>query len=321
MTFLQSAIIMDEPSFPLLCTRGRYQFDVPLKALTWFSVGGPAEIIYKPKDSEDLADFLKKNANTYKYPVFVLGAGSNIIVRDGGVKGVVIRLVGASFASIHIEGDVVEVGAGVLDRTLALTCQSYGLGGLEFFIGVPGTIGGALAMNAGAYAAETKDRLSWAEAVSPDGQIHRLTPEEMGFAYRTCAIPSDWIFTRAAFQTTKEDPSVIQGRMTDILARRQATQPVKGRTGGSTFKNPHDEETYLADPTKKRAWQLIDAAGCRGMVHGDAMMSELHCNFMMNMGNANARELEELGEQVKKSVFDTTGETLFWEIRCVGETA
>jgi len=313
-----SSVDFDAPDLPIV--RGRYHFDASLKNLTWFSVGGAADILFKPKDTEDLSDFLKTNTKDHQYPVFVLGAGSNIIVRDGGVRGVVIRLAGSSFSGIHIEDNIIEVGAGALDRTVSLTCQSHGLGGLEFFIGIPGTIGGALAMNAGAYGFETKDRLLWAEAISPDGQIHRLTPKDMGFSYRHCSIPKDWIFTKAAFLADKEDPSVIQDRLTDILARRQATQPVKGRTGGSTFKNP-SQDVSDSSVSQARAWELIDAAGCRGMMVGDAMMSELHCNFMMNLGNASAQDLEELGERVRRSVFDTTGVQLSWEILRVGEVS
>ncbi|MBX9977780.1 MAG: UDP-N-acetylmuramate dehydrogenase [Alphaproteobacteria bacterium] len=293
--------------------RGRYQLNIPLKKLTWFAVGGPAEILFKPKDLDDLIFFLKENALRSAHgketlPIFTLGAGSNIIVRDNGIKGVTLRLTG-DFSEIQIRDNIVEVGSGCLDRTLALTCQSHGLGGLEFFIGIPGTIGGALAMNAGAYGSETKDRLLWAEAIAPDGTLHRLSPDDMEFRYRHCSIPKDWIFVKAAFYTTPTPPEEIQRTLHTILERRQETQPVKGRTGGSTFKNP----------IPQAAWELIDQAGCRGMMVGDAMMSEKHCNFMLNLGNASAKNLEDLGEKVRHDVLKNTGIDLVWEILRVGE--
>ncbi len=294
----------DTLSFDLPKVRGRYQYDVLLKSLTWFSVGGPASILFKPKDLDDLIFFLKSNT----LPIFTLGAGSNIIIRDGGIRGITLRLIG-DFSQIVVKDHIVEVGAGCLDRTLALTCQSHGLSGLEFFISIPGTIGGALAMNAGAYGVETKDRLLWAEAVTPNGEIHRLSADEMGFGYRKCSVPKDWIFTKAAFYTTQAPQEEIQRRMQDILERRQETQPVKGRTGGSTFKNPENDS----------AWKLIDEAGCRGLMQGDAVISEKHCNFMMNLGNASAKDLEDLGDKVRQRVLETSGVTLDWEILRVGE--
>lgn len=284
--------------------RGRYLFEADLSKLTWFGVGGPAEILFKPKDLRDLCEFLSVNT----HPVFTLGAGSNIIVRDGGIKGVTIRLTGP-FAEIKIDGEFIEVGAGCLDRTVAMTCQQQGLSGLEFFISVPGTIGGALRMNAGAYGYETKDRLVWAEAVRPDGEVVQISASEMGMSYRHCGVPDDWIFTRALFHCERDTPENIQARLQDILEKRQATQPTKGRTGGSTFKNP--------GPLS--AWKLIDEAGCRGMTLGDAIMSEKHCNFMLNMGNASAQDLEDLGERVRKTVKESTGVELQWEIKRVGE--
>ncbi len=302
MSLFAESLLDPLPSLPRV--RGQYQFHSPLRNLTWFAVGGPAEILFKPKDLDDLVSFLKQNT----LPLFVLGAGSNIIVRDGGIKGVTIRLT-KDFVKIQVKESVVEVGAGCLDRTLALTCQSYGLGGLEFFIGIPGTVGGALAMNAGAYGVETKDRLLWVEAVSFDGEVHRLAPDEMGFGYRKCSIPKDWIFTKAAFCVTPTPLEQIQRTMHAILERRQETQPVKGRTGGSTFKNPRDHS----------AWKLIDEAGCRCMMNGDAVISEKHCNFMLNLGNASAKDLEELGERVRQSVLEKSGVDLEWEILRVGE--
>jgi UDP-N-acetylmuramate dehydrogenase len=284
--------------------RGRYVRHAPLALLTWFGVGGCADILFKPKDADDLADFLKQNT----LPVWTLGAGSNVIIRDGGVRGVTIRL-GSPFAKIKVEGSEVEVGAGCLDRTMALTCAEHGLSGLEFLISIPGTIGGALRMNAGAYGVETKDRLLWAEAITPCGELVRLTPLEMSMTYRHCAIDPTWIFTRACFVCEKKDSHVIEKRLTEILEMRQATQPVKGRTGGSTFKNP----------ASHKAWELIDQAGCRGMRIGDAVMSEKHCNFMMNEGQASAKDLETLGEQVRTQVLTKTGISLEWEIKRLGE--
>ena len=292
-----------DPTFPLV--RGRYQRDSLLKNLTWFAVGGAADILFKPKDVDDLVFFLKNNTS----PVFTLGAGSNIIVRDGGIRGVTLRLSG-DFTKIQIhDNHTVEVGAGCLDRTLALTCQSHGLSGLEFFIGIPGTIGGALAMNAGAYGFETCDSLLWAEVVMPTGEILRLHPKEMRYSYRSCGLPKDWIFTKACFQVTASSPLSIQQTMQDILTKRQETQPTKGRTGGSTFKNP----------TNHSAWKLIHEAGCRGMIVGDAMISEKHCNFMLNLGNASSKDLETLGEKVRQEVLQHSDISLEWEILRVGE--
>lgn len=291
-------------SSALPSVRGRYIYNAPLAPLTWFQVGGCADVLFKPKDRDDLAHFLKQNT----LPVWTLGAGSNVIIRDGGVRGVTLR-VGSPFAHIHIEGNEVEVGAGCLDRTLALTCVQQGLGGLEFFISIPGTIGGALRMNAGAYGIETKDYLMWAEALTPSGECVRLTPSEMNMTYRHTSIDPTWIFTKARFRCEREDPLVIQKRLDEILAMRQATQPTKGRTGGSTFKNP----------LPQRAWELIDQTGCRGMRVGDAVMSEKHCNFMLNEGSASAKDLEELGEHVRAQVLAQTGTTLEWEIKRLGE--
>lgn len=284
--------------------RGRYQFETPLSKLTWFGVGGNADVLFKPKDLRDLCEFLSTNT----FPLFTLGAGSNIIVRDGGIRGITLRLTGP-FADIKIDGDFVEVGAGCLDRTLAMTCQQYGLTGLESFISIPGTIGGALRMNAGAYGFETKDRLIWAEAVKPNGEVVQIPASDMGMSYRHCSIPEDWIFTRTLFQCDHDTPENIQTRLQEILETRQASQPTKGRTGGSTFKNPEPHS----------AWKLIDEAGCRGMTVGDATMSEKHCNFMMNMGNATAKNLEELGERVRTKVLEITGVALTWEIKRIGE--
>lgn len=293
--------------FELPLVRGRYQFHTPLKNFTWFAVGGPTDVLFKPKDVDDLILFLKHNTA----PLFTLGAGSNIIMRDGGIRGVVLRLSG-DFSAIHIQDDhTVEVGAGCLDRTFALTCQSHGLSGMEFFISIPGTIGGALAMNAGAYGHETCDHLLWAEVVTSKGELLRLHPKEMGYSYRHCGLPKDWIFTKACFQVTPSLPTSIQQTMQDILIRRQETQPTKGRTGGSTFKNPTDYS----------AWKLIDEAGCRGMMVGDAMMSEKHCNFMLNLGNASSHDLEALGEKVRQEVLQHSGISLDWEILRVGEKA
>lgn len=285
--------------------RGRYHEHAPLKNMTWFAVGGPAELLFKPKDISDLGVFLKK-ASTL--PLTILGAGSNVIVRDGGISGITLKL-GRGFSTLDVYDRHIEVGAGCLDRTLALTCQAHGLSGLEFLIGIPGSVGGALAMNAGAHGVETADRLLWAEAYAPDGSYHRLLPQDIGFDYRTCRIPNGWIFTKAALRVSPSTPERVEKRLRDILQDRQNAQPTHGKTGGSTFKNPQS----------RSAWKLIDEAGCRGMTEGGAMISEKHCNFMLNLGHACAQDLETLGENVRKKVLHTSGIDLIWEIKRLGQ--
>ena len=288
--------------------RGGYTENVALHRVTWFRVGGPAEILFRPADDADLAGFLA--AKPADVPVTVVGIGSNLLVRDGGVAGVVIRL-GRGFAAITIDGARVEAGAMALDYTVARTAGEAGLAGLEFLSGVPGTIGGNLRMNAGAFGSDTAAVVTGARAFDPAGREHHLGPDDLGFAYRHSAVPEDWIFTAAILQGGPGDKDAIAARMAEIAAEREASQPMRVRTGGSTFRNPPGAS----------AWELIDQAGCRGLQHGGAMVSEKHCNFLINTGMATAADLEALGEEVRRRVAETTGVTLEWEIRRVGRHA
>jgi UDP-N-acetylmuramate dehydrogenase len=285
--------------------RGRLVAEAPLAANTWFRVGGPAEVLFRPLDMADLTDFLA--AKPADVPVTVIGVASNLLVRDGGVPGVVIRL-GRPFADVAVKGDQVYAGAGALDANVAESCAQAGLGGLEFLSGVPGTIGGALRMNAGAYGAEIKDVLSGAAVIDGSGHHLVVTPDELDLSYRHCGAPEDWVFLHATLKGVPDDPAVVAARIADIQAQRQATQPIRTRTGGSTFANPPGH----------KAWQLIDQAGCRGLVRGDAQVSELHTNFLINRGHATAADIEGLGEEVRRRVFETSGITLEWEIRRIG---
>lgn len=290
----------------LPAVRGRLSAAAPLADITWFRVGGPAEAMFRPADRDDLVAFLKtKPADV---PVTVLGVGSNTLVRDGGINGVVVRL-GRGFVEIDAEADdEILAGAGALDVNVAQTAQMHGIAGLEFLRGIPGTVGGGLRMNAGAYGTEFKDVLVWAEAIDPAGNLHRLSPAEMGFSYRHCDVPDDWIFVAARLKGRPGDKAEIQARMDEIQAAREGSQPIRSRTGGSTFANPEGH----------KAWQLIDAAGCRGLVVGDAQVSEQHCNFLINRGNATAADLETLGETVREKVKASSGVSLRWEIKRIG---
>lgn len=288
--------------------RGRYSEDAALHRITWFRVGGAAEVLYRPIDQADLADFLKRAPGDV--PIMTLGVGSNMLVRDGGVEGVVIRL-GRGFAGIAIDGDRVTVGAMALDLSTAKAAAKAGIAGLEFLSGVPGTIGGALRMNAGAYGSDMAAVLVEATALDRDGGCHRLTLDDMAFSYRRSAIPTDWIFTSATLQGVSGDGEEIAARMSEIATTREESQPIRSRTGGSTFKNPQGA----------RAWKLIAAAGCRGLRRGGAMVSEKHCNFLINTGTASAADIEGLGEEVRRRVAETSGITLEWEIKRVGRHA
>lgn len=287
--------------------RGRVQANAPLGPTTWFRVGGPAEWLVRPADLDDLLLLLRDAPPAL--PVTVIGAASNLIVRDGGVRGIVLRL-GGGFARITRDGEALIAGAGALDATVAERAAAEGLAGLEFLCGIPGTIGGAVAMNAGAYGSEIKDVLDWAEVATPSGLL-RLSAADLGFAYRHAVLPPGGVVVRARLRATPDDPAAIAARMAAIRARREATQPVRARTGGSTFQNP---------PGAK-AWQLIEAAGCRGLVRGGAMVSEKHCNFLLNTGGATAADLEALGEEVRARVLAHSGIALEWEIRRIGEAA
>lgn len=290
----------------LPAVRGRLSAQAGLAEITWFRVGGPAEVMFRPADRDDLIAFLK--ARPADVPVTVLGVGSNTLVRDGGVAGVVVRL-GRGFVEIAADGDQIVAGAGALDVNVAQTAQMHGIAGLEFLRGIPGTIGGGLRMNAGAYGTEFKDVLVWAEAVDLQGNLHRLLPADMKFGYRHSGVPDDWIFLGCCLRGRPGDKIEIQTRMDEIQAAREASQPIRTRTGGSTFANPEGH----------KAWQLIDAAGCRGLVVGDAQVSEQHCNFLINRGQATAADLETLGETVRQKVKASSGIELRWEIKRIGQ--
>lgn len=295
--------------------RGSITADAPLAPYTWFRVGGPAEALFLPADVEDLAAFLKDLPADI--PVTVIGVGSNLIVRDGGVRGVVIRLAGRAFGDIAVlPGDRIRAGAAAPDMQVALAAARAGLAGLEFLRGIPGSVGGALRMNAGAYGGEVKDVVVCAEAVRRTGERVRLGAQELGFAYRSCAAPQDLIFLAAEFQARPGERAMIEARMADIMAKREASQPIRERTGGSTFKNPDPQLSG-----GRRSWELIDAAGFRGRRLGGAQFSPLHCNFLINTGAATADDLETLGEDAIAAVRQQTGVTLQWEIKRIGERA
>lgn len=312
--------------------RGNYREGASLKATNWFGVGGAAEVLFKPADAQDLADFMRGCAADI--PITVIGVGSNLIVRDGGLDGVVIRL-GRGFTEIAVEDGIVSAGAAALDVHVARMAADHHRGGLEFLSGIPGTIGGALAMNGGAYGREVKDALIEAELVLRDGEIVRMNADALAFTYRHARFPEGAIFTRAWFNTEPGDGTAILAQMEAINRKRAETQPIRERTGGSTFKNPdcpppdlpphagggRKEEfpPHAGGGTILKAWQLIDAAGCRGLRVGAAQMSELHCNFMINTGDATAADLETLGEQVRVRVLDKTGIQLEWEIKRIGK--
>jgi UDP-N-acetylmuramate dehydrogenase len=286
--------------------RGRVQPQALLGPLTWFRVGGPAEWLVRPADVDDLLLLLRDLPDAV--PLTVVGAASNLIVRDGGVRGVVLRLAGRGFAGIEATADGIVAGAGALDVTVAEHAAAAGRAGLEFLCGIPGTIGGAVAMNAGAYGTEVKDCLDWAEVATPGGLL-RLSASDFGFAYRKTVLPPRGVVVRACFRAPAGDPAAIAARMAEIRAAREAAQPVRARTGGSTFKNP---------PGAK-AWELVDAAGCRGLTRGGAQVSAKHTNFLLNAGGATAADIEGLGEEVRARVKAMSGVELEWEIKRIGE--
>ncbi len=292
----------------LPAVRGSYEEAVSLADMTWFRVGGVAEVLYRPADVEDLAEFLE--AWPSDIPLTVIGVGSNLLVRDGGLPGVVVRL-GRAFARIETAGAEVVAGAAAPDMAIALAARDAGIGGLEFLRGVPGTLGGALRMNAGAYGREIADVLVCVEALDARGEMHRALAGDLDLSYRHSSAPADWIFVRARLRGRAEARDVVAERMARVKEAREASQPTRARTGGSTFKNP---------PGAK-AWELIDAAGCRGLRHGGARVSEQHCNFLINEGGASAQDLETLGEEVRCRVLEATGLLLEWEIRRLGVPA
>lgn len=289
--------------------RGRLKAGAPLAQVTWFRVGGPAELLFKPADEDDLSLFMK--ARPREIPLTVIGVGSNLLVRDGGVPGFVVKL-GPAFAAIGVEdGQRIRVGAATLDQTLAEAARAHEIAGLEFLSGIPGTIGGALCMNAGAFGAEMKDAVVEVRAMDPDGRVHLLAPAEMGFSYRHTGLPEGWLFLEALLQGRPGEKDAIAARMAEIRTAREASQPIRGRTGGSTFANPPGHS----------AWKLIDEAGCRGLTLGGAAVSEKHCNFLLNAEEASAADIEALGEEIRRRVKASSGIDLEWEIRRIGIVA
>ncbi len=289
--------------------RGRLLANELLAPLTWFRVGGPAQVLFTPADPDDLASFLKRLPA--ELPVYVIGVGSNLIVRDGGVPGVVIRLAARAFGDVKAEGDIVTAGTAALDKRVAEAAAAATLSGLEFLFGIPGTIGGALRMNAGANGGETKDVLIEATALDRQGNTHRFSNADMKFSYRSSGTDPALIFTSARFRGTPSTTEAIRARMAEVQAHRETAQPIREKTGGSTFKNPPGHS----------AWKLIDAAGCRGLKVGGAQVSEMHCNFLINTGTATGRDIEMLGETVRERVKANSGIELQWEIKRIGINA
>jgi UDP-N-acetylmuramate dehydrogenase len=288
--------------------RGRLLANQSLAELTWFRVGGPAQVLFTPMDEDDLAYFLEHLPA--ELSVYVVGVGSNLIVRDGGMPGVVIRLSPRGFGEIRAEGDVVSAGAAALDKRVAEAAAEAGISGLEFFFGIPGTIGGALRMNAGANGAETRDVLIEASGVSRDGRKLGFTNADMKFAYRNSGVDPSILFTSARFRGSVAAPGTIRARMNEVQTHRETAQPIREKTGGSTFQNPPGQS----------AWKLIDAAGCRGLRVGGAQVSEMHCNFLINTGQATGHDIETLGETVRARVKENCGIELHWEIKRIGIT-
>lgn len=286
--------------------RGRLLANQSLAELTWFRVGGPAQMLFTPADEDDLAYFLARLPSDI--PVYVVGVGSNLIVRDGGIAGVVIRLAPRAFGEANASGDIVAAGAAALDKRVAEVAASANIGGLEFYFGIPGTIGGALRMNAGANGGETKDVLIEARGVGRDGTKHAFSNADMKFVYRNSGVDPSIIFTSARFRGEIKDAEAIRARMAEVQSHRETAQPIREKTGGSTFKNPPGHS----------AWKLVDAAGCRGLRVGGAEVSEMHCNFLINTGDATAHDIETLGETVRERVKANSGIELHWEIKRIG---
>jgi UDP-N-acetylmuramate dehydrogenase len=286
--------------------RGRLLANQSLAELTWFRVGGPAQVLFTPADESDLAYFLKHLPGDI--PVYVIGVGSNLIVRDGGISGVVIRLSPRAFGETSVDGDIVAAGAAALDKRVAETAAAANLAGLEFYFGIPGTIGGALRMNAGANGAETKDVLFEATGIDRKGNVHTFSNADMKFAYRNSGVDPSITFTSGRFRGRAAAPEAIRARMNEVQTHRETAQPIREKTGGSTFQNPPGNS----------AWKLIDAAGCRGLRVGGAQVSDMHCNFLINTGNASAHDIEALGETVRDRVKQNSGIELHWEIKRIG---
>jgi UDP-N-acetylmuramate dehydrogenase len=285
--------------------RGTVVREAPLKELVWFRAGGPAEVLFRPADVKDLADFLA--ARPAGLCVQVIGVGSNLLIRDGGFPGAVVRLP-AGFGKVETDGTRLRAGAAALDANVAKAAAEAGIAGLEFLRGVPGTVGGALRMNAGCYGREIADIFVEATALDGEGNKITLTKADMDFTYRHTEAAEDLIFIEAVFEGTSDAPEAIKARMEELVANREASQPIRAKTGGSTFKNPPGE----------KAWQLIEKAGCRGLMHGAAQVSEKHCNFLINTGDASAADIEALGEDVRRRVWQSQGMALEWEIKRIG---
>jgi len=289
--------------------RGGLTADASMASLTWFRVGGPADVLFRPADVEDLSAFLAECP--FDIPITIVGVGSNLLVRDGGIRGVVIRL-GATFGQVEIlEGHQLRVGAAALDMSVARKAAAAGIAGLEFYAGIPGSIGGALIMNGGAHGGETGDVLLSARAVRRSGEIVTLSNEDFSYSYRHSSVPNDLIFVDGIFQGQAGERAQIEAHMAEITRKREESQPIRTKTGGSTFKNPEGH----------KSWQLVDGAGCRGLTRGGAQVSEMHCNFLINTGDAKAADLEGLGEEVRTRVKQTSGVSLEWEIKRIGELA
>jgi UDP-N-acetylmuramate dehydrogenase len=287
--------------------RGRLTANQPLAAVTWFRTGGPAQLMFQPADENDLSAFLAKLPK--EVPVLPVGLGSNLLIRDGGLEGVVIRLSAKGFGSIEEAGqNRLRAGAAVPDKRLAEAAAKAGLGGFAFYTGIPGGLGGALRMNAGAHGTETCERVVELTAYDRDGKRHVLNNTDMGYAYRHSSASKDLIFTSAVFEGASSDETAIRQEMADVVAHREKAQPIREKTGGSTFKNPPGTS----------AWKVVDAAGCRGLTVGGAQMSEMHCNFMINTGDASGHDLELLGETVRARVLENSGIKLEWEIKRLG---
>lgn len=289
---------------------GYYEPNAVLSRYTWFRTGGPAEVLFKPRDADDLARFMAGKPSDV--PVTVIGVGSNLLIRDGGVPGVVVRL-GKGFGDISVRRDRVLAAGGALDVRVAAAARDAGLAGLEFLAGIPGTIGGAVRMNAGACEREMKDIVLYARVVGPDGNQRQMRADELEFEYRSSSLRDDWFVVGVVMQGIRKDRSAIAHRMEEIRAQREESQPLRTRTGGSTFRNP--------DPVSgggRKAWQLIDGVGCRGLTRGGAVVSDKHCNFLINTGDATSADLENLGNEVQRRVLAGTGVRLRWEIRRIG---
>lgn len=296
---------------------GTFTKDAPIGARSWFGCGGAADMLFEPAGIDDLALFLRE------YPVsediLILGGMANCIIRDGGVRGCVVRL-GKPFADIEVQGNRILAGAGALNGSVASAAAKAGIGGLEFLSGIPGTIGGALAMNAGAYGSEVRDVLIAAMTLDAAGRTVPLSPEDLQMGYRRCAVPEGSVFTAGIFEGMPENTDTVRARLKDIKAQRQSTQPITEKTGGSTFANPSADDLAAAGlPEGTRAWQLVEKVGGRGLRIGGAQMSEKHCNFMINTGSATAADLEALGDELIRRVYEDCGLSLHWEIKRIGE--